>query len=63
MMLQKKHNSNWLQIPDQTYRIIIIGGSLSGKTNPLFHLITHQLDIDKFIYMLKSMRSKMSIAN
>ena len=38
-MLQKKikkeHNSNWPQIPDHPYRILIIGGSGSGKTNPL----------------------------
>ena len=29
----KYHNSNWLQISDHPYRILIIGGSGSGKTN------------------------------
>ena len=28
----KKYNQNWLQIPDHPYRILIIGGSESGKT-------------------------------
>ena len=26
-----KHNSNWPYIPDHPYRILIIGGSGSGK--------------------------------
>ena len=34
------------QIPDHPYRILIIGGSESGKTNSLFNLINHQPDID-----------------
>ena len=29
----KKHNPKWLQIPDHSHRILIIGGSRSGKTN------------------------------
>ena len=36
MMLQKnikKYNLNWPQILDCPYRILIIGGSGSGKTN------------------------------
>ena len=32
----KEHNPNWLQIPDHTYKIVITGGSGSGKTNLLF---------------------------
>ena len=28
-----KHNPNWPQIPDHPYRILIVGGSVSGKTN------------------------------
>ena len=35
---------------DHTYRILIIGGSGSGKTNSLFDLISQQLGIDK-IYL------------
>ena len=29
----KEHNPNWPQIPDHPNRILIIGGSGSGKTN------------------------------
>ena len=46
----KEHNPNWPQIPDHPYRILITGGSGSGKTNSLFSLISHQPDIDK-IYL------------
>ena len=43
----KEHNPNWPQIPDHSYRILIIGGSGSGKTNLLFSLINQQSDNDK----------------
>ena len=43
-------NSKWLYIPDDPYRILIIGGSVSGKTNPLLNPINNQPDIDK-IYL------------
>ena len=46
----KVHNPNWPQISDHPYRILIIGGSGSGKTNSLFNLINHQSDNDK-IYL------------
>ena len=29
----KKYNEKWPYIPDHPYRILIIGGSGSGKTN------------------------------
>ena len=45
-----KHNKNWPYIPDHPYRILIIGGSGSGKTNALLNLINNQPDIDK-IYL------------
>ena len=45
-----EHNSKWLYIPDHPYRILIIGGSGSGKTNALLNLISNQPDIDK-IYL------------
>ena len=48
------HNPNWLYIPDNPYKILIIGGSWSGKTNVLLNLIKNQRpDIDK-IYLFKS---------
>ena len=37
----KKHNPNWLKIPDHLHRILITGGSGSGKANSLFNLISH----------------------
>ena len=43
----KQGNSNQPQIPDHSYRILIMGGSVSGKTNSLFNLISQQPDIDK----------------
>ena len=46
----KEHNEKWPFIPDHPYRIIIIGGSGSGKTNALINLINEQNDIDK-IYL------------
>ena len=47
---KKEHNPNWLYIPDHPYRILIIGGSGTGKTNALLNLIYNQPDIDK-IYL------------
>ena len=44
----KEHDSNWPEIPDHPYGILIVGGSGSGKTNALFNLINHEPDIDKF---------------
>ena len=39
-----------VMLPDHPYRILIIGGSGSGKTNALLTLINKQNDIDK-IYL------------
>ena len=44
------HDKNWPYIPDHPYRILIIGGSGSGKANILLNLIENQPDIDK-IYL------------
>ena len=56
-MLQKEnieeHNPNWPKIPDHPYRILIIRGSGSGKTNSLFNLISQQPDIDKIYLYVK----------
>ena len=46
----KEHNEKWSYIPDHPYRILIIGGSVSGKTNALINLINEQNNIDK-IYL------------
>ena len=40
-----EHNSKWPYIPDHPYRILIIGGSGSGKSNVLLNLINNQPDI------------------
>ena len=45
-----EHNKNLPYTPDHPYRILIIGGSGSGKTNALLNLIENQPDIDK-IYL------------
>ena len=45
-----EHNKNWPYIPCHPYRILIIGGSGSGKTNVLLNLIENKPDIDK-IYL------------
>ena len=49
------HNSNSLYIPDHPYRILIIGGSGSGKTNTLLNLIENQPDIDKIYLHVKDL--------
>ena len=40
-----KHNPKWPNIPDHLYRVLIIGGSGSGKTNALLSVINNQPDI------------------
>ena len=45
-----EHSKNWPYIPDHPCRILIIGGSGSGKTNLLLNLIENQPDTDK-IYL------------
>ena len=46
----KEHNPNWPENLDHPCKILIIGGSGSGKTNLLFNLINYQPGIDK-IYL------------
>ena len=48
----KKHNEKWSFIRHHRYRILIIGGSGSGKINALLNLIKEQYDIDK-IYLYR----------
>ena len=49
------HNPNWPYIPDHPYRILITGGSESGKTNLLLNLIESQPDIDKINLYAKNL--------
>ena len=52
----KRHNEKWPYISDHLYRIIIIGGSGSGKTNALINLINEQNDIDKIFLYARDLR-------
>ena len=47
---KKEHNKKQPFIPHHPYRILIIGGSGSGKTNALINVINEQNDIEK-IYL------------
>ena len=49
----KEHNPNWSEIPDRPHRILVTGGSGSGKINSFFNLINPQQDID-FINLYKN---------
>ena len=42
-----EHNPKWPYIPDNPYRVVIVGGSDSGKTNALLNIVNNQPDIDK----------------
>ena len=54
-----KHNKDWPHILDHPYRILIIGGSGSGKTNLLLNLTENQPDIDKiYLYAKDSYEAK-----
>ena len=54
-----KHNKNWPYSPDHRYRILIIGGSGSGKRNLLLNLIENQPEIDKiYLYAKDPYESK-----
>ena len=46
----EKHNEKWPCIPDHPYRILINGGSGSGKTNTLLNLINEQKYVDKIYF-------------
>ena len=46
-------NEKWPYIPNHSYRILITGGSGSGKTNILLNLINKQKDTDKILFVCK----------
>ena len=52
----KELNLKWPYIPDNPYRMLIIGGSGSGKTNALLNLIKEQDDIDKIYLYAKDLK-------
>ena len=51
----KKHNERWPYILDHPYRILIIAGSGSGKTNTLHNLTNKQNDIDNIYYYARDL--------
>ena len=51
----KEQNDKWSYISDHPYRILIIGGSGSGKTNALINLVKEQDDIDKIYLYAKDL--------
>ena len=51
----KERNEKWPFIPDHPPRILIIGGSGSGKRNTLLSLIKEQDDIDKIYLYAKDL--------
>ena len=51
----KEHNKKWPYIPDHPYRILIIGGTGSGKTNALLKLINEQYHIDRIYLYAKDL--------
>ena len=50
-----EHNENWSYIRDHPYRILIVGGWGSGKTNVLLNLTETQPDIDKIYLYAKGL--------
>ena len=50
-----EYNSKWPYIPDHPYRILIVGGAGSRKTNALLNLINNQPDIDKIYLYAKDL--------
>ena len=45
------HNPHWPYIPNHVYKILIIDGSGSGKTNALLNLTKHQEPDTEKIYL------------
>ena len=59
-LIKINHNPNWPYIPDYPYRILIVGGLGSGKTNMLLNLIKYRRsDIDRiYLYVKDSFETK-----
>ena len=58
-MITIKNNEKWSFIPDHPYRILIVGGSGSGKTNTFLNLINEQKDIGKIYLYAKDLSEPM----
>ena len=58
--LEINHNPNWPYIPGHPYRILMHGGSGSGKTNVLFNILKNQWpDLVKiYLYVKDPFESK-----
>ena len=54
----KRTQCKWQEIPDHPYRILIIGGSGSGKINALLNLINNEPNIDKIYLYAKDSHEK-----
>ena len=54
----KKQNDKWPYILYHPYKILIIGGSGSEKTNTLLNLINEQNDTDKILIKKHRCRNK-----
>ena len=50
-----KNDPKWTYIPDHPYRILIVRGYGSQKTNALLNLINNQPDIDKIYLYAKDL--------
>ena len=47
----KEHNEKWPYILDHPYRILIIGGSGSGKINILLNLIKNEMILSTKLFV------------
>ena len=64
--INQKHNTNWPEILDYPYRILVIGASISGKTGKLLNMIKQRnydgYDIvDKHYLHVKKIQMKQNI--
>ena len=60
----KDHNTNWPQIFDHPFTILIVAVPGSGKTNVLLNLISHQPGIDKlYLYAKDPHEAKYQLLN
>ena len=54
-LIEINYKPNWTYIHDPIYRILIIGGSGSGKFNALLNLKHQRPDIDKIYLYVKDL--------